>query len=254
MPLPDMTQLCVGLSVTPGEMCVTFPVGNDLCVQWPSLIPPDPTELIKQLFAQMNAAMAPLAPIFNIIDAVVAVFDCVKAIATLNPEEILGCIPNLAEKIDKLLKLIPQLSLPLLIVGFLDALITYLEGTKAQLLRQKAFIERVIAAQSAAAMPGNVALSKVVLCALDSIDNFFVFMNEQSAPLNRLIGIVNLFLATIGLGKYCIPNLGSLAPELIDPGILALDGIIQLLEILRSLIPIGKPLPFPQGNPNASTC
>lgn len=249
MPLPDLDLICVQLFATPGEICITMPVGAELCVQFPSLVPPTPDELIKQLFAQLNSAMAPLTPIFNIIDAVVAVFECIKAISTLNPEEIINCIPNLAEKISALLKLVPQLSLPFLIVGFIDILILYLTGQRNQLVRQAAYLDRILAAATAATEPGNVALGAIVDCANSDVDVFFQFLNEQNAPLNRLIGFINLFLKLIGV-KRCIPSLGGLASASIVPAIIAIDFLIDLLTTLRNLIPIPG-FSFPLGDPNS---
>ena len=91
MPLPDLREFCIDVDVVPGEVCITFPGGAELCATIPDLVPPQPDKLIRALFAQVNAALQPLTPIFNIIDAVVAIFECVKAISTLNPEEIINC-------------------------------------------------------------------------------------------------------------------------------------------------------------------
>lgn len=238
MPIPDLPQLCIDLLVTPGELCVTLPVGADLCVQFPSVVPPTPDELVKMLFGQINTALAPLQPIFNIVDAVVAVFNCVKAISTLDPVEIINCIPNLAQVINQLLKLIPQLSLPILIVQFIDVLIIYLNGQVNQLLRYQAYLERILTAETIALRPGNIALANVITCAKSDSNKLISFMNEQNAPVNRLIGFINLFLKIIGI-EPGLPTLGEILPDQVEDTILLIGYTVEALEFIRKLIPVG---------------
>src|SRR5512147_2090186 len=112
MPLPDLSAACVEVKATKQDLCVTFPGGAEMCVQLPSMSIPDPSELSKQLMAQANAALAPLVPVFNIIDVVIALFNRVKAIPDAlgpppDPSNLAGCMPELAKKASKLLRLIP---------------------------------------------------------------------------------------------------------------------------------------------------
>ena len=95
-----------------------------ICLEIPEI--PDPFAItlpggvtIEQInLAQaIQPALTPLVPFFDVIDAIVAVFNCVKAIPdTLgpppDPTALAVCIPELGEKVAKLLRLLPQLSLP----------------------------------------------------------------------------------------------------------------------------------------------
>ena len=102
-----------------------------ICLEIPELGDPPvitlPGGVSIQQFNLMEAiqpALTPLMPVFDIIDTVVAVFNCVKAIPDSlgpppDPTALAACIPELAEKVSKLLKLIPQLSLPYTIIGML---------------------------------------------------------------------------------------------------------------------------------------
>ena len=240
MPLPDLRDFCLDVDVVPGEVCVTFPGGAEMCVTLPDIVPPTPDKLIRQLFAQINAALTPLTPIFNIIDAVVAVFDCIKAISTLNPEEIIACIPGLAEAVQKLLNLIPQVSLVVLVAGIIEILILWLRGVRNQLVRAQQLLQRILDAETAAARPGNLALASVIPCSLDDLDKLIQWQNESAKPVNRLIGIVNTFLEIIGLSRFKIPCLGSFLADLdaIDLALQLIDLLVQLLEIIRAAIPI----------------
>lgn len=243
MPLPDLRDFCIDVDVVPGEVCITFPGGTEVCATMPDLVPPSPDKLIRQLFAQANAALAPLQPVFNIIDAVVAIFDCVKAISTLDPVKIIECIPNLAEKVAALLKLIPQLSIPALVAGLIEVLVLYLRGIRNQLVRARELLVRLLDAETAATRPGNLALARVLPCALDDLDKLIAWQNESAKPINRLIGVINLFLEIIGLSRFKIPCLGTFLADLgvLDDQIELVDLLIQLLEIIRAAIPIPYP-------------
>ena len=74
MPLPNLSDVCVAIKVTPQNLSVTFPGGAEMAVQLPDTGIPDPMQLAKQMMAQANAALAPLVPVFNIIDTVMALF------------------------------------------------------------------------------------------------------------------------------------------------------------------------------------
>lgn len=255
MPIPNLQSLCLSIQVVPGEVCIPFPGGAEVCVTMPDIVPPTPDKLIRQLFAQANAALAPLNPIFNIIDTVVAVFDCIKAISTLNPEEIIACIPNLAQQINKLLQLIPVLSIPFLVAALIDTLILYLRGTQAQLRRAQILLARLLDAETAAVRPGNVGLGDIVDCAFDDLNNLIAWQNECAKPVNRLIGVINLFLEIIGLERFTIPCLGTFIADLdaINAILEFIDLLIELLTIIRLAIPVFPPL-LPQVGGVAQGC
>lgn len=207
----------------------------------PSASPPTLDKLMRQAFAQVNTALAPLTPIFNIIDAVVAVFDCVKAISTLNPQEILNCIPNLAEKVAELLNLIPQVSLVALVADVIELLILYFRGLRNQILRQQLYYLRILDAQIAAQRPGNAGLARVLPCAQEDLDQLLLWQSRSAAPVNRLIGVVNLFLEIIGQSQYQIPLASSVVSlEDLESGqtIELIDKTVELLVYIRLALPI----------------
>lgn len=237
MPLPDLSEVCIDLKVTSQELCITFPGGAEMCVQIPGV--PDPTDVSKQLLAQANAALTPLVPVFNIIDAILALFKCVKAIPDSlgpppDPTKLAECIPDLAEKIDKLLKLIPQLSIPVLIAGLIDVILFYLEGLRGQLKAIIAAQVRIAAAATRAAELGNVQLRTVVDCAEASMDAYLQNLNEGMKPLNRLVGLLNLFLQLAGLQP--IPDLANLGDDA-EAALAPLDAVIDSLKTIRAGLP-----------------
>lgn len=236
MPIPNTSALCIGLTVTPNDFCITLPGPAEVCVHIPNIIPADPMEIVRQLFAELNAALAPLTPIFNIIDAVVAVFDCIKAASTGDVKEIVNCIPNLAEKIAALLQLIPLLTLPVLILQFIDFLILYLTGQQNQFRRMLLTLQRILAAELAATRPGNVGLAATINCARQDWRDLIQWFNEGNKPLNRLIGIINYFMRAVGLGKYTIPDVADVDPDKIEEALILFDLAIKLLQKLYNVI------------------
>jgi hypothetical protein len=125
-------------------------------------------QLSKQLMAQANAALAPLVPVFNVIDTVLALFQTVKsipdAITHLDPTKITDELPDVAQKASKLLAIVPQLSVPLMILGLIDVLLAFLGGLSGQL---RALIDqqvRIQHAENRAAELGNAQLQTVVDC------------------------------------------------------------------------------------------
>jgi hypothetical protein len=240
MPLPDLSAACIQTKVGKQDLCVTFPGGAEMCVQIPSVSIPDATEVAKQLMAQTSAALAPLVPIFNLIDVVLALFNCVKAIPDAlgpppDPAKLAKCVPELSQKAAKLLKLVPQLSVPFMVVGLIDVLLTFLEGMRNQLKCIVATEARIAQAAARAAELGNVELAAVVDCASANVDAQMKNFSESAAPINRLIGVINLLLELAGLEKLPdLENLGSDAEEALG----ILDDIVSTLQQARAALPV----------------
>ena len=236
----DSLGSCVSLSLTSREACIRFPVGQEICASIPTLPIPDLLEVITQLFAQANSALAPLSPILNIIDAVIAIFECVKAvpdaITQLDPSGLIDCIPGVAEAVNKLLQMIPQLSLPIMILDILTVTIQFLEALKTTMQRALDQITAITNAQLKAAAPGQFALSSVVDCVNLNFGVQLENLNEALGPISRILGLVNFLLDLIGLPKLPLPlpplSDLSLALTLIDILIDILNGIIGLIPAL----------------------
>jgi len=226
---------CIKIPSLPTPKEITFPGGATLSqVLAAGSEIPDPLDMVTNLLAQANSALAPLVPVFNIIDVVIALFDCVKAIPDSlgpppDPTAIAKCIPDLAEKAAKLLKLIPQLSVPLLVVGIIDCIIDFLKGIKQQL---QAIIDQLIEIANAATKAdelGDANLQLVVDCANENIGIQLQAMNDSLGPINKLIAVLNIFL----------PELGSLL-ESGDPeqALQPLDDVVKLLTDIRNAVPV----------------
>jgi hypothetical protein len=250
MPLPDLDAVCAKVSFTPQQFCITFPGGAQQCVSLPQLHPSE-LDVAKQLIAQANAALAPYAPIFNLIDALVAVFDCIKALPDAlkpppdgpNPAAIAACVPHLREKINKLLALLPQFVIPLMILGILDAIILSLSGLKREIESIVAAQVRALNAATRAGELGNIKLQQVVDCKLLSLDVQFKNLNEGVAPLNSFMATLKLFgdLASLP-GIPAIPDLGEDAEAALSPLQEAIDGLRAVRDTVQDIVnSVGSP-------------
>ena len=117
--------ICLEISELPDPFSITLPGGVQI-------------EHIN-LMEVIQPALTPLVPIFDIVDTVVTVFNCIKAIPDAlgpppDPTVLAACLPDLAEKVAKLLRLVPPLSLPLTVVGLIDLVIDALRQAKSELL------------------------------------------------------------------------------------------------------------------------
>lgn len=242
MPIPineTLEELCIDLFRIDGK-CIVFAGGAEICFPQPT-IPTDNGEAVRHLLGLINTALAPLQPVFNIIDAIIALFECVQAIpdaiTNLDPTGLIECIPDLVEKISKLLALIPQLSLPLMLIAIIDCVIDLLKDLRAQLINIAEEQLRIIAAGLEAAEPGNVALRTIVDCAQKDLDVFLEFANASLLPLNRLIGLIAAFLSIFGIdlqaGLDEFTDVSNLE-VLLTP----IDVTIEIFETVRGLIPV----------------
>ena len=251
--VPEASSICIELKVGPGEICIELPGGVTLCAS-ADVEYGDPAAIFRGLLGELNAAMTPLTPFFNILDVVKKIFECIEAIkdaiTQLNPEPIISCLPNLAAAVDKLLKLLPIYSVPSMIRSILTAIILGLEGLKDEISALILSAARVLAAELRGAELGNAELIFIADCAQTEFDIEFQNFNESIKPLSRLIGLMNTFLELAGLPCIKIP-LGP-AAEISDAILDVIQAAIDALIIVRNAIPAVPlnllPIPSP-GDP-----
>jgi hypothetical protein len=239
MPIPDLQTICVELTVSPQALSIAFPGGASLDAELPEVGVPDPIQLSKQLLAQANAALAPLGPVFNLIDVALALFNAVKAIpdaiSHLDPSKITDALPDLTNKANRIAALVPQLSVPLMIIGLIDTLLAFLGGLSGQL---RAIIDqqvRIQRAENRAAELGNAQLQAVADCSKHQIAAQLQNLAESVAPVNRLIALINVFAQLAGLGP--LPDLSNLGSDA-AAALRALDDTVQALQEIRAAIPV----------------
>lgn len=232
-------QLCIQVGNS-RNFCVTLPGGAEICAI-SGLETGDVAAVVRSFIQHLNTALGPLAPFFNILDFAVAVVECVKAVPEAislppQPQKLFDCVKGLLEALEKLLALAPPLTIPKMVKGIILVLAETLRGISSELramLRQNA---RLLAAATLAAKPGNVALQSVLDCARNNFDAELANLNASMAPLNRLVGYVNLLLelAQVPQEVPSFDELGEDAASALD----TIDPIIHILESIADAIPV----------------
>ncbi len=237
IPIDDLVALCKKLEALSQDKCISFPGGVRICLMYPGT-PSSTSALARHLLGQLNSSLAPLQPIFSILEAVLAVAECMKAVPKLltDPQELADCLPHLAKKIGALARLIPQLSVPLMILDIFDCLIFMMNALITDLERLEELSARLLNAQTQATLRSNTALRRVSDCASLNLTAYVAELNAGLTPLNHLFGTVNALLALIPPGNLTIP----LVPDIQNPtdGIEELSKFVETLESIRGAIPI----------------
>ena len=219
-----------------------------ICLEIPEL--PDPPSItlpggvtIQQfnLMGAIQPALTPLMPVFDIIDTVVAVFNCIKAVPAMigpppDPSALAAAIPELAEKVTKLLRLLPQLSLPYTIVGILDLVIDTLRQTRGQLMHLQQQMKQILGATDRATEMGDAGLMAITSCAQANVAQEAANVGKSLASIGKLIGLLNIFMGMIG--GPTVPDLSNLAGQPLDEAIPPLDSVIDSLVAVRSAVPV----------------
>jgi hypothetical protein len=193
------------------------------------------------LMQSIQPALTPLMPVFDIIDTVVAVFNCVKAIPDSlgpppDPTVLAACIPELSEKVSKLLKLIPQLSLPYTIIGIIDLVIDTLRQARDQLLHLQQQMQQIAGAIDRATELEDAGLMAITSCAQANVATEAANVGKSLASLGKLIAILNIFLGMIGGPE--VPDLSNLSGRSLDEVVPPIDAIVKTLQDVRSAIPM----------------
>jgi len=223
-------------------------VALPICLEIPEI--PDPLSITLpggvtmqqiNLMQAIQPALTPLMPLFDIIDTVVAVFNCVKAIPDSlgpppDPTALAACIPELAEKVAKLLRLIPQLSLPYTIIGIIDLVIDTLLQARSQLMNLQQQMQQILGAIDRATELEDAGLMAITSCAQANVAQEAANVGKALASLGKLIGILNIFLGIVGGPE--VPDLSNLAGRPLDDVIPPIDAIIEALQTVRSAVPV----------------
>lgn len=242
LPLDDFTlaTLCAEITTGPGEVCIVLPGSAQLCAQY-GFETGDNAQILRSLLAQVNTALAPLQPFFNVLDFLQACLEVVQAIPGAlgpppDPTTLIRKTAALVEKFDKLLALFPPTSVPVMVRSILDAMIQFLLALRAELVHLMAQGERINAAELRAVALGNANLQLVVDCARANFDAQLVNMNASITPLRRLLGVVNTLLHLASLPCIEIP-IGSI-DGINDEALAILDAAISALLTAKAAISV----------------
>ncbi|MFZ5446546.1 MAG: hypothetical protein ACOZQL_41545 [Myxococcota bacterium] len=180
-------------------------------------------------------------PVFNILDAVIAVFNTVKAIPESlgpppDPTKLVSAIVEMTKKVSKLLRLVPQLSLPYTILGVVDLILDTLGRLRDQLVFLSHSAQRLASLTHRAAELNDPGLAAVAACARANIEQEAANLSKGLGAVSTLLGILSIFTSMIGGPK--VPDLSSLSGKPLDEAVKPLDDLVKTLQQLRSSVPV----------------
>lgn len=219
-------------------LCLEIPEIPNLCR---ALLPGGIELEDPDLLRLVQPALAPLVPLFDILEAVVSIKKCIEAIPDAlgpppDPSKLADCIPDLAEKIAKLLRLMPALSLPSMIRQLLNCAIGVLLRLRSFLVGLKAQLERIARIVEKAAELDDPALNAIAACASDRAGVQFSNEMKELRVVGRLLGTLRTLVDLAGV-PVTIPDLSSIAGVPIDDVLDPLDDLIRLLRETRDAVP-----------------
>lgn len=232
LPIELEDILCKPIAPRLPDLCAIFPGGAEICL-FIAGQPPSLYEMALAALAQASAALAPLAPVFTIIEVILAIKQCIDAI----PDALKGdvgalddCAENLTKQIQALLRLIPQLSIPILIGTLLDYIIAMIQGTIDEI---KAIIRLLVKLTRARLVP-SAGLLELILCSEASVatglDNLF----KAFGAVNSVIELLNVFGEPLGIEIPTLDGaLGDDPEQIVEP----LEFIVEGLITIRGLLP-----------------
>ena len=221
-----MTALCLEIPALPDPLSVPFPGGIEL-------------EGVS-LEAILQPALAPLVPVFTVVDALVAVVQCVQAIPDAlgpppDPGKLAACVGELAKKLARLLQLLPVTSIPLMVVRLLDVILAALSELRRKLARQVGELEVAARVAARAQTLNDPQLAAIAVCLETNVAIEAANVGKSFASLGRLLGLLELFLGLIG--GPAVPNLGDLAGRPLREVLAPLDALVDTLRALRRSLP-----------------
>jgi hypothetical protein len=225
-------------------------MNQPICIEIPAL--PDPQQLTLpggvqiehlSLMQIVQPALTPLVPLFDLVDAIVAVFHCVKAIPDAlgpppDPTVLAACLPDLAKKVDKLLRLVPQLSLPILpilVVQLVDLVADTVRQARSALLHLQEQANQMVLVVARAAELNDPGLMAIGQCAQANLAQEAANVGKSLAALGKLIGLINLFLGMLGGPQ--VPDVAQLSGQPLESAVAELDSLLATLTTVRGMLP-----------------
>lgn len=227
----------------PGCSLTLFDFECDLVVPGAGSLIPLPLEgkirdlprTLLQALGKYDASLLPFRPIFDIIEVCVQVLICIegipKAITELDPTEIINCVPDLIEKVNKLLQYLPQLSIPYTLLGIVCAILAILEAIILEIYHIVEYLKEIIDLLNTGIQIGDVNLQAVCSCGE-------LRMNLEGEALLGILGSLQALFALFNffsgmIGGPGIPTGASFSwPE----GAEALQGLVDQLAVLAGTL------------------
>jgi hypothetical protein len=219
----------------PDEIQITLPAGMSL-TSLPSPVGLVATDFsaVQSIMTQLGPALAGLQPVFLVIDAVTAIFTVLERAPEIpfDPAGFVEALDEARKKLAKLGTLVPQLSVPLMVVTTISACAKYLTAVIGQLTDIVAAGNTAQALMDQAVAAADTQLQTEAQCALDNVSKI---TEHAAAALGPITGVLSSLTSLIGFlpAPVELPAMpdasGMAAQEMID----ALQPIVAILEAIQ---------------------
>ncbi|MCP4573338.1 MAG: hypothetical protein GY838_13365 [bacterium] len=189
---------------------------------------------VQSIMSQLGPALAALQPALILIDAVTALFTVLERAPEIpvDPAGFIEALNEARQKIAKVATLIPQLSVPLMVITTISACAKYLTAVIEQLTEVATATASAQALMDQAVLAGDTALQTEAQCALNNAATMTAHAGAALGPVTGILGsissLISFLPAPVDLPSMPDPaDMG--AQEMID----ALEPIIAVLEAIQ---------------------
>lgn len=236
-------QVCFELPDIPKPSQINLPAGMTLASMHSSINKiPSVCDNSLSILNAVQPALAPLKPFFDILDTVIALFNCFKAVpkalGSLNPKPIFDCIPEVIKKIEQLLKLIPQLSIPYTIISIIDNVLAMLQCLIDTMYNWISQTEILVGRLERAAKIEDSNLDAILDCAQGDIDKMQLNATEALGAIGSLVGMLNIFMSLIGGPEIPLGLGDQIADSPLDEILENIQSVIDVIQGIRDKVPI----------------
>lgn len=191
---------------------------------------------LQSIMAVLTPAIAAMAPIFALMEIVQAIIDFVKAVATLNPAQIAAALADFIEATEKLLGIVPQVSLPLMLIGLITIAIDMVIAL-IDFLTELAIHQQQIEYMKQYAIDQDLPdLLASAVCLETNLDTQLAYFNNGIGAVAGFMAIIELLGSIIGLDLSIDMSVDEDDP--IEDTIDRLTEIRDTLIGIRELIPV----------------
>lgn len=258
MPIELTSELLckeIDVAVDLDALAIPFIGGMSFTASLPSVDIPDASAAVKAVLGQIGVALAPIQPLFIILDALTAVAKLSMAVPDAlgpppDPSKLIDAVADVVVKVGKLALIVPQLSIPITIKKVLLNINTLLIAVKVELHSLIDVLAELDATEARALeleleFPEIAAnLRASIGCATEQADMQVGGLGTGLKPLKFLFQSINMLLDTAEIPKEDgtrlpdLEDLGGGGAAAIQPFLDALDVITQAVGTVLAVIPI----------------
>lgn len=231
----DISRAVAPIPTVCTQLRVTLPGGLAVQGSVPQ-IGASPLEAARATISALNSAMAPLGPVFSILDAVLSIVKFAKTVpgVVMRPDKVVSSLVDVVKKASALAQLVPQLSVPLMVLGTIDVLLALLAGISDELTSIAALDGKAL--ELAALAEEIEAMGPIAEGVAAQVQARRAVVSCALGDAKPLITLINIFCEIVGLPGFDFSvdaQSGSL-----DDVAETLSGAVKALQALRNTIPV----------------